>query len=295
MNEAVTISVVVVCDDHYVILLAALIKSIETNLSAGRSIELWVVADNVTEQNRGKLYASVNTTITVLHWVDFAALVSKTPLPKDRSSYPLNIYARLFIPDLIPAHIEKVLYLDVDMIVVTDLYRLWNTDITDYHVAAVQDPRIKTFDNYWGGIINYKALGMPGSTKYFNTGLLLVNAGKWRKDRIAGQVLETIAHNIKYANYPDQYGLNIVLANRWLQLDDAWNTFVDDEKTTPLIIHFVGRKPIYKAYKYGKAYHELFYKYLHYTAWYDAKPINEYDRVLKKIRNVLLKIKGKRH
>ncbi len=285
-----TITLVVVCDDHYVILLAALIKSAEQHLSKGAHIDLWIVEDGISAENKKKLTSSSNPAITTLHWERFDDVVKDTRLPKDRSSYPLNIYARLFIPDFIPPSVEKVLYLDVDMIVLADLAQLWDTDITGYYAAAVQDPRVKTFDNHWGGILNYQDLGLDGSTQYLNTGLLLINTRKWREDGITAKAFDIILSNLKHANYPDQYGLNIAMAGRWLPLDRRWNNFVTDEIADPYIIHFVGRKPIYKAYKYSYTFRDFFYTYLKNTAWHDATPIGEYERGIKKIKNILSKI-----
>jgi len=104
-------------------------------------------------------------------------------LPLDRSSYPLNIYMRLFIPYFIPSEVERVLYLDVDMIVQKDLSVLFDTDLEDKLVGAVLDPRIISFNNEWGGVKNFAALGLDGETKYFNTGLLLIPVKNGWKNR----------------------------------------------------------------------------------------------------------------
>jgi lipopolysaccharide biosynthesis glycosyltransferase len=288
-----TLTLVVSCDDHYVILLAALIRSVESNLQKGKCVDLWVVADNISVQNRERLLASVDKLVTAVHWVEFSAIISKYKLPGDRSSYPLNIYARLFVAEFIPTATTKVLYLDADMIALTDLWSLWATDLSGYDLAAVQDPRIITFDNAWGGIKNYHALGLTGASKYFNTGLLLINVARWRECRNAERVLAVIRQNIKYANYPDQYGMNVVFAGNWLELESAWNTFVDNIHGHPKLIHFIGRKPIYKSYGYSSHYRDVFYNYLKTTAWHDAQPIHEYSRAIKKIKNIVAKISGR--
>lgn len=294
MADINTITLVVVSDDHYVILLAALIKSIEGNLSAGVKIDLWIVEDGISKESMQKMHTSVNSQITVIHWKNIHAITEGASLPKDKSSFPLNIYARLFIPYFIPENIEKALYLDVDMIVLADLFTLWNIDLSDYILAAVKDPRVQTFDNNWGGVLNYKELGLNGKSTYFNTGMLLMNTHKWREDNIANKVIDVVSKNIKYANYPDQYGLNVVLTDNWLELDAKWNHFVTIEDEAPYIIHFVNRKPIYKAYANSRIYRDYFYKYLNQTQWRGTKEIGESKRRFKKIKNILDKITGRR-
>jgi lipopolysaccharide biosynthesis glycosyltransferase len=200
----------------------------------------------------------------------------------------------LFIPYFIAAEIETVLYLDVDMIVQKDVSTLFDIDLSKYVVAAVLDPRIITFDNSWGGVLNYQELGLPGTTRYFNTGLLVMNTKLWREQNVTEKIINCIEQHKKFANYPDQYGLNVVLANKWLELDPLWNHFSTIETTeTPFLIHFVERKPIYKAYNYSQTFKQIFYSYLKQTAWKNFKPIGESSRYIKKLKNILNKLLSK--
>lgn len=291
MARSKRITVVAVSDNHYLVLLAALIKSIETNLAADTHVDLWVVEDGVTAANKKKLADSTDTSITTLHWKGVKEVIpAGTKLPLDQSTWPLNIYMRLFIPMFIPAGIEKVLYLDVDMIVQKDISALWQTDTGDNIIAAVLDPNVRTFDNSWGGIFNYKDLGFAGNTAYFNTGLLLMDIPKWNANNTTEKILDCIHQNKKFANFPDQYGLNIILANRWKHLDTRWNHFATIDSADPYIIHFVQRKPIYKTYSNNAAYRNLFYHYLGLTEWKGTKPIGESKRYFKKIRNIVHKV-----
>ena len=212
-------------------------------------------------------------------------------IPLDYSSYPLNIYMRLFIPFFMPREIKKVLYLDVDMITLRNIKNLWEIDLGDNIVGAVLDPRIKTVGNSWGGIKNYQELKLDPETKYFNTGLLLINTEMWRQEKITEKIINCIENNRKFANYPDQYGLNVILNNKWMELDSRWNFFCTSEHGDPFIIHYVDRKPIYKTYSNNPAYLATFYHYLSLTKWKEFKPIGESKRYQKKILNVIEKVK----
>jgi lipopolysaccharide biosynthesis glycosyltransferase len=289
------LTIVVACDNHYIILLAALIKSIEANLAADKKIAIFIIADKVNNTNRQKLQQSINTATTTLVWKEMASVIPVgMKLPLDNSSYPLNIYMRLFIPYFIPEEIETVLYLDVDMIVQKDISTLFNINLSNHVVAAVLDPRIITFDNSWGGVLNYQELGLPGTTRYFNTGLLVMNTKLWRAESVTEKIIDCIEQHKKFANYPDQYGLNVVLANKWLELDPLWNHFSTIETSeSPYLIHFVERKPIYKAYNYSETFKQIFYSYLKQTAWKNFKPIGESSRYIKKLKNILNKLLSK--
>ncbi len=283
-------TIVVATDNHYVVLLAALIKSIESNLKGSQKIDFYIIEDRVSQRNKAKLEKSVNPSISNLIWKDRSTIIPKDiQLPTDRSNLPLTIYMRLFIPYLIPDHIEKILYLDVDMIVLEDISTLFHTDLEDNLIGAVVDPGIITFDHGWNGILNYQELGLDAKSRYFNSGLMLINTPKWKELDIAQKVIQCIEQNINYANFPDQYGLNVILNNRWKELDPRWNHFSTMEHDKPFLIHFVWRKPIYKSYDKNPEYRILFYRYLNQTEWKNFKPIGETTRYFKKIRNILLK------
>ncbi|WP_374164133.1 glycosyltransferase family 8 protein [Arcticibacter sp. MXS-1] len=282
--------IVTVCDDHYSPLLAALLKSIELNYKQNQDILVYVISDKIRPKNQKRLEASISSALMTINWIDLEACIPpNAKLPTDRSSYPLNIYARLFIPDILPATLNKALYLDVDMILTADVTELWNTDIESCFLAAVQDQMIKTVSNSWGGILNYREFDLSADTPYFNTGLLLINTKRWRDEHLAQKVLNLISANKQYANYPDQYGLNIVLANKWKKLDKTWNTFASETGSPPSLIHFTSRKPIYKTFRGNPAFRTLFFDYLEKTAWKGLRPIGEFERYLKKISNVLQK------
>lgn len=290
-----SLSVVVVSDNQYIILLAALLKSIEVNLSNSQKVDFYIIEDNISSANKEKLQKSLINKNIVLIWKNMSELITDDlKLPIDRSTYPLNIYMRLFIPYFIPNDVESVLYLDVDMIVQKDITQLFNYDFNDKIIGAVLDPSIITFDNSWGGILNYQELGFSGITRYFNTGLLLININKWKEQKVTEKIIDCINNNKKFANYPDQYGLNVILANQWLELDPLWNHFCTLNHPDPYIIHFVRRKPIYQSYDNIEAYRKIFFDYLRMTEWRNFKPIGETSRYFKKIQNVINKLVKKK-
>ena len=285
------LTIVVASDNHYIVMLAALIKSIEAHISKNQKINIYIIENQVKKSSIKRLHNSINSDITTLFWVKSSEIIPQgTKLPMDKSSFPLTIYLRLFIPYFIPKEIEKVLYLDIDMIVRRDINELFDTELQKNIVAAVPDPKVKTFDNSWGGVKNYKELGFPADTHYFNSGLLLMDTKKWRDADITKKTIDCIEKNKEFANYPDQYGLNIVLANQWFELDSRWNHFATIDYPDPYIIHFVQRKPIYTSYNYNKEYKQEFYFYLSQTAWRKFKPIGETRRYFKKVKNIMEKV-----
>lgn len=292
MQELAPITVVCVCDNHYAILLAALIKSVESNHHTGEKLEFFIVEDGISPKNKLRINNSIQKEVTTLHWLAMADCLPKdAKLPVDKSSLPLNIYIRLFIPYFIPDHITKVIFLDVDMIMLEDISKLWNTDLGQNIVGAVQDQFIQIVSR-WGGVSNYEELGIPADNKYFNAGLMVIDIDKWESADITNKVIKCIFEHKKHALFQDQYGLNAILALNWYALDPLWNRFAYSEEERPFLIHFTGRKPIYKSYEFSEKYKDIFYTYLKMTGWKSFKPIGETSRYLKKFNNLLEKFRN---
>src|SRR5271166_3713344 len=118
----------------------------------------------------------------------------------------IAVYYRLLAPRLLPCDINKILYLDSDIIVRRSLNPLWDTDITDRALAAVSD-----YDDS-----ARKALGFPPGTKYFNSGVLLINLRFWRQNNVPTQAISFIKNNPERVQYWDQDALNAILVHQWV-------------------------------------------------------------------------------
>jgi lipopolysaccharide biosynthesis glycosyltransferase len=293
MQELDPIAIVCVCDNHYAILMGALIKSIESNHHTAEKLEFFIVEDGITAKNKLKITNNINPDIVKIHWLVMTDCIpANAKLPVDNSSLPLNIYIRLFIPYFIPKTIKRIVFLDVDMIMLEDISKLWYTNLQDNIIGAVQDQFIQIVSR-WGGISNYEDLGIPAENKYFNAGLMLIDIEKWEEANITDKVITCLADNKKHVQFQDQYGLNAVLAKQWLSLDPLWNRFANSEDERPNLIHFTGRKPIYKSYEFSEKYKVIFFQYLNMTGWKNFRPIGETFRYLKKFNNILEKFKEK--
>ena len=91
-------------------------------------------------------------------------------------------YAKLLIPTLL-SNKDKILYLDYDIIIKKEgIEQLWNTDVTDYYLAAVEDI-IDKFSTILKIKNQEKRIFHDITNFYFNTGVMLMNLKKIREDR----------------------------------------------------------------------------------------------------------------
>jgi lipopolysaccharide biosynthesis glycosyltransferase len=289
MTAQETITLVVVCNNHFAVLLAALLKSLDLTHKSQEDITLYIVDDDLSSSNRTKLARCIDSSKISLVWIKMQDAIPRNMIiPMDNSSFPVSAYIRLFASYFVDSKVEKVIYLDADMILLEDISVLWNIDLQGHVLAAVVD-RAEKVSNPWGGIKNYKELGLNPESKYFNSGLLVIDIPLWRKLDLTNKVLQCVGNNKAYTGFPDQYGLNVVLVDQWLELDSRWNCVPISTVEKPFLIHFIGRKPIFKLYEGNPAYKNLFFHYLNQTEWRGYRPRQESSRIFGKAYNLLSK------
>ncbi|GLQ53381.1 glycosyltransferase family 8 protein [Devosia nitrariae] len=151
------------------------------------------------------------------------------------------VYARLVIDRIIGNDAARVLYLDCDMLVRAPIEELYEIDLQGFPIAAVRDT---TGALITGGrdLRNNRDIFDPADL-YFNAGMLLIDAEKWRQADILGQLETALRDGVMGRIYYDQDFLNLVFKNNWLRLAPAWNT-IDSrhahEGLDPSILHYTG-------------------------------------------------------
>lgn len=113
-------------------------------------------------------------------------------------------YARFLLPSLLP-HLDKVLYLDCDLVVCQDLKSLWDIDVDDSAVAMAPDLIYKDTDTL-------KRLNIENGC-YLNSGVIIMNLDYWRKHDVFHRIMDFIEENGNSLTYFDQDAINVVLQN----------------------------------------------------------------------------------
>ncbi|WP_262247668.1 glycosyltransferase family 8 protein [Parapedobacter soli] len=281
-----TISLIVASNNHYAILIAALLKSIDINHKTTELIDFYIIDDNISTINKQKLRQTVDPTRISLIWIDRNNIIPPgLTLPPDSSSFPPTIYYRIFAPYIVNQEIDRLIYIDVDTIVRTDISELWGIDLGEYTIGAVQDIG-KTVTSPWGGIPNYQELGLSSDTPYFNSGVLVIDTKRWREQSISSRVIDALIKYKEYVILPDQYGLNVVFANAWHMVDPRWNWSASAEHENPYLLHFLHIKPIFRSCYSKERWKNEFFDYLNQTPFRGFKPISEYRRKLQLALNI---------
>lgn len=189
----------------------------------------------------------------------------------------LATYYRCLLADVLPTDIDRVLYLDCDIIVRGDILPYWNTPMDEVGVAAVEDVGCREMERYT--ILQY-----PAEDSYFNAGVLLVNLDYWRRHQVGQCCVDYYHQYPERILYNDQDLLNRVLHDhkklvdlRWnvqdgfyrrpRQLTDAWRTRYAEVLRNPVILHYTNRKPW--DYENQHPLRQEYFRYLALTPWKD--------------------------
>lgn len=242
-DEEPTIHLVTVTNNTYAEPLAVMLNSVLENKVSKNPLKIYVITSKLSPQNKSLLAKTVGKFNLKIKFI----LIDPTIYKDFKTVYYLTkeTYYRISIPDLLNEKIQKVIYLDSDIIVKTDITKLWNINIDNYFLAAVEDFWVKDSRNRY--------LSMPRETKYFNAGVLLINLKKWREKHIKNKVIEFIKTKSSRIKFCSQDPLNAILYDKWLQLEPKWNfmphylAYPDLKNIKPAIIHYAGLKKPWKA------------------------------------------------
>jgi len=276
-----SIRVVLAADSRFVMPLSVAMSSAALNCDPQRNITFYVLQHDIGTQLRQQVERSLASTGHTKHdvvWLDVS--FANLDQFKTHGHFNAMTYARLLIPSLLPLDVEKVLYLDSDLVVVGDIAELWDLECGEKTLLAAQDRIVESVSGFLG-LSNYRDLGIPADSKYFNAGVLLINLKKWRSDKVSDKVFEYLRQHQKIIRMVDQEALNAVLFDSWGQLECRWNwqvgrlnPFWPSKRTSVApeggaeksIIHFTTAvKPWLPGCRYEEK--RVFFEYLDLTEW----------------------------
>lgn len=213
----------------------------------------------------------------------------------------LACYYRLFCAELLPKTIDRLLYLDCDIIVNHNVEDLWNYQLDNYAIGAIVD------ENYFDKS-SYDRLGLcPQKNKYFNSGVLLINLRYWREHNVTARCIECVRRMPEKLLFHDQDTLNVVLKDEITYLPIKWNfqtaflhcinqnkycdiirKEIADAVHNPYIIHYTGKsKPWFKGSR--QPYTSYFLHHKAQSQWRDM-PLLGKVKLLPKVKEMAYRI-----
>lgn len=140
-------------------------KCIQSILRFDDNIDFYIFHHDLTEENKKDLQETFSSCSFHFIKVD-EEIFEGFPIS---SRYPLEIYYRLFASSILPDSLDRILYLDVDIIVIRSLKELYTMNFDgNAYIACTHVNENMTH-------MNAKRLGLQKDVPYINTGVLLMN------------------------------------------------------------------------------------------------------------------------
>ncbi len=284
------VNIVMASNENYVPHLASAIASIIANKNHNTKVTIFILHAGLKEETLNKIKSLQN--LDKQHNTNITPMLINNTFSSSNlhGGFSIETLFRLYLPSLLE-NIDKVIYLDPDLVVMKDLADLYNTDLENYYVAGVKDliclnliksqKQIQYKNKKMSWVNYYKAIGLK-ETQFYNylqAGVLVFNLKKIREDNKQNAMVDAIqAHGYLFFN--DQDAINIAFKDSIKYLDIRYN-FTDprgqllknnlnyDEnveynlsRDNPYIIHYTGKdKPWNFKKNYILAYWETYWQY----------------------------------
>ena len=253
-----TIHLLVTFDTNYIPPFQTMLTSAVQN-TPGRKFHVWLLHSAIPQEDLTRLSGFCQTLGVPL-----------TPLVMDRrlfadapisNQYPQEMYYRLLSPLILPREVERVLYLDPDMLIINPLRPLWEMDLYGKAFAAASHTGLTEMAN---GI---NQMRLDTEHEYFNSGVMLIDLTAARKLVTAEDVFACVSEHEKELILPDQDVFNILYGKETRPVEDVlWNYDVRNYSKylirstgkhdlswvmrNTAVLHFCGRnKPWHEDYK----------------------------------------------
>ena len=252
-------NILVTINKGYLCCLKVLVKSIIKS-NSGSKFVIYVVHRDLDDDDIENINELSNSNMKFRFIEIDEELVGSFPVYAKR--YPVEIYFRLFASKYLPNSVDKILYLDTDIVVINSLKGIYDMDFDgNYFIATSNvDYLIRKF--------NQIRLGMNFDTPYINSGVMLINIKELRKIDIESDIKDFVKRKKMLLMLPDQdiisglYGKRVkIIDNIKYNLGDRglslYNMKNSNEKLdlewvreNVVIIHYYGKnKPWKKNYK----------------------------------------------
>ncbi len=172
-----TLRLLVSLDQNYLPQLQVLLTSVALN-NPGENMEVYLMHSGIPAEGLEKVDGQCRAAGYTLFPVKVdPAFFRDAPVTR---RYPQEMYYRLLAPHLLPEHLERILYLDPDILVINPLRPLWEMDLQGKLFAAAAHTGMTDIANS----VNRLRLGTDSD--YYNSGVLLMDLEAGRKEIVPG-------------------------------------------------------------------------------------------------------------
>lgn len=275
------------CDNNYVWLMGISTISLFENNKEVDDLKVYLLGENISEDNKNELKKIGEEYGREVEVIDVPKLNIPPSLVSAR--WPFSAFTRLFSGVILPADVERILYLDCDTIITGDISELVNLEFNGNIVMGVKDCISGTYK---------QNVGLDKNSPYINAGVILFDMDALRKVEINEKIEAYMKKYEKLINYADQDILNGMFKGKIGELNpkfdvmtiDIVHTYEEIQKLrrptnfyskdelesavkNPVLIHYTTNMLVVRPWfsNTDHPFADEFRKYMRMSAWKDKK------------------------
>ena len=204
-------------DSFSSVLAVSMVSVLENNPK--EKIDFYVIEHGITDRHKRMIEQMVlkypNGRISFVPMPDINKQY-KLGLKQIKSTWLFDAYCRLFLGSILPDDVDRALFLDCDTLCNGSISEFYNTDLGDNLAAGVIDCLSDAY---------YDLFNMDETSRYCNSGVVLLDLKKWREQHIESAITEYVRKNNGYVFFMEQSVMNIVLQNKIKIVHPCNNTY----------------------------------------------------------------------
>lgn len=209
-----TVNILLTLDKKYLQALPAMLKSLFLN-NPREQIHIYLVHDDMTPDDWELVERLCSRHLAKLIPIQVSDKYFKNaPV---NFHYSRAMYYRLVAFKILPESVDKVLYLDPDVLVINQLKQLYSLDLSNYLYAAAAHTGITNLSTY----VNQVRLNAFDGEYYYNSGVILMNLHRLRREAVDTEIFDYVAEHGNELILPDQDVFNALYGKHVLPLDDS--------------------------------------------------------------------------
>lgn len=213
------LNVVYHSSDLFAPVLATSLASLFENNKSFEQIHVYIFEYPMKDENKTKLNLLAEKYGRNLHYLimpDINKVENLGLAGVKHEGWFFYSYMKLFLDDLLPRSVERVLYLDSDTLVVDDLTELWELDLQGHPAAGVIDCFSEKY---------YQVFRLSDGAYYCNSGMILEDLNAWREKRIGDKIRDYCKACNGYVYFMEQTAFNAGTQNDILILHPKYNVY----------------------------------------------------------------------
>lgn len=215
-------------DENYAPMLSVVITSLIRNSNPCRNYDIIILEESLTDSTLDKLTGLSNGHENMsIRSFNVSEIVSRNSFENlmTRGHVTLAAYYRLFVGSIFKNY-NRIIYLDSDILILSDLSELFDVNLDGHPCAAVLDVGVACFDRRGRKYRNFgrymkDTLGVPDIDSYFNSGVMVFDLDEIRSKNYEARMIELAKLNNRYLH--DQNVLNAMFYNNYKKLEPLWN------------------------------------------------------------------------